>query len=300
MAANPEDKPKLDDIFEKDDNVTEVLEPNKEAPVTEEPANKIAETSPPVVDTSTEEPVTEPITEKPVVDTTKEETPVETPVSPPKTVQDEPESKELGELKYLRDLVFNDDKLFNQVMKAAKGETTQEPETPIEMPTFPEDETDPAAMKKYYEEKDKATAANTARQIEQALASERKKNTAEQKNIRQQTVWSSAMNSVQSDNNLNQEQLDGFVQWAKNPFGNDPSKYVKNLYSLYQKIHTPETPKEKGSVLTEAAKNIQQTPAIPPVNAANLGGGTPNQEPLSDEDEFNETLFKTIKGARKW
>ena len=300
MAANPEDaNVQLEDIFEGADvtgevDIQEALEPDTEEPVTEP-----VQTSTPVEEAPANKPPITPKVEEVVVDTPKEETLVETPAMAPETPQNEPESKELGELKYLRDVVFSNEGLFNQVMKIAKGEPETPPEEAIVMPEFPSDDTDPEAMKKYYQEKDAAMQAQTQKQIQEALAAERKSNLAEQNKIRQQTVWSTAMNSVKTDNNLNQEQLDKFVQWAKNPFGNDAGKYVGSLYKLYEQVHTPETPKEKGSVLTEAAKNIQgkQTPAV---NAANLGGGTPNQEPFSEEDQFNDELTKAVKGQRKW
>jgi hypothetical protein len=300
MAANPEESNvQLDDIFAEEDNIDETLEPDKEGS-TEKPAEP-DKTMSPVELAPTNKPPIEPKVEEPVVDTSKEETTVETPVESPaeRPVQPEAESKELGELKYLRDIVFSDEKIFNQVMQKAKGEPAKEPEAEIVMPEFPEDDTDPAAMKKYYEDKDAAIEARTQRQIQEAIASERKRSLEEQQKVRQQTIWSTAMNSVRTENKLDQEQLGKFVQWAKNPFGNDAGKYVKHLYKLYQEVHTPEIPKEKGSVLTNAAKNIQ-TKTVPGVNAANLGGGNENSEPLSENDQFNEDLFKEINKVKKW
>lgn len=202
------------------------------------------------------------------------------------------------DLKYLRDIVFSDDKLFEQVMAKARqlqtgDEPIQEQET-LEMPEYPEDDTDSEAMKDYLKQMSEYNQRQTQIAIQQALAEERRKSQEEQARIKAETERNIAINAIKEEYKLDDNGLVRFLEWAKNPSNGDMVKYMKTLYSVYQNMNTPQN-QSKQSRLNEAASKSKGASAN--VNAANIGGG--NEVPLNDNDSFNDAFMEAYKRNRK-
>lgn len=275
--------PELSDIFnEETSQETEneaAVEPAEEPVV--EPAEEPTEPTEEIE--ASEETVNEPNEEVP----SQEQQPVE-------QVSEQPDQ----DLKYLRDIVFSDDELFQQVMRKARQlsgeEVPEQVQETLQPPEYPEDDTDPEEMRKYFKSLTEYNQKQTQAAIQQALAQERQRSLEEQQRMKAEMERANAFNAVKTEFKLEDSQMNEFLQWAKNPANGNMSEYMKTLYRVYQEMNNPKQ-QSKVSRLNQAA-NSNKGAAIS-VNAANIGGG--NEAPSNPNDEFNEAFMNAYKRNKK-